>query len=384
MRSLMTTHLRKIAASVLLVATLAAPFAAFADSNSITSVGAGWVSQCGAGLLQQAIGYAIGLGLASLHQTTVTAANKAEALIAVPLTRPITESTATENAATGQGQKDALQSGDFYENLQQKFMKLCLDPLWQQIAIAIVKQMRNMVITYINTGNFGGKPTFVTNFQFDARQTASNAARLFASNLTNINFCNYFPQNPAVNLNFELNLRIGLQCSYQQSREQFQQHLANANLRTPFEDVMLLMPENDPLKVAIAQQEKLSTQVAQATQARQNQVVGGKGYIGVETCTQTKVTTPAYCMEPISGSSCGAPVGVNECPPDCIFIAAVTSCADTKVQTPGSFVADIATEPLKSEFRQNEVINTFAQAIQAIVDALISKVITTGLSSVGL
>ena len=60
----------------------------------------------------------------------------------------------------------------------------------------------------------------------------------------------------------------------------------------------------------------------------------------------------------------------------------VTVCEETKTQTPGSFVADIATEPLKSEFREGEAIHTFEEAIGAIIDALVSKVINQGLNAV--
>jgi len=396
--------IQKITAGVLLSLTLIAPISALAQSEdmgsgaeatqsggelgtganagsgAVSSAGAGIAASCGLGFIKQAVGYGIGLVLGTTHQGLITGASKAELTISVPTTR-IAADDVKEGVGTGQGQKNAIQYGDFWANLMQQFKGYCLDPLARKIAIAIIKQMRNMVINYINTGNFGGKPTFVTNFQFDAKQTARNAARLFASELTNIDFCNYFPQNPRVDLNFELNLRIGLQCSFQKSPEDYVLALRDPGSLEFVDEILLDFPENDSNMVYSNKAKKLAIAVKQAKTARQTQVTAGKGYIGIEKCVREKIIEEGYYINEATAERCDN-MGETGPPEGCDYVPPVTVCEETKTQTPGSFVADIATEPLKSEFREGEAIHTFEEAIGAIIDALVSKVINQGLNAV--
>jgi len=378
MKSAATQKLQRITGSMILGVLAAmlllpsiilfAPRPAYAQGGGLTG--------CTVSALFAAIGKTEGLAKAAGYAASSISARAAALFTNVPVNDHPSVFPETTSAPSTFAESEGSWWGDLWQNGKEG----CLDGLAQDVAKIIIKGMRNLVISYINIGNFG-KPTFVTNFQFDAQATARNAARLFASNLTNIDFCNYFPQNPAVNLNFELNLRIGLQCSYQQSREQYQQHLANANLRTPFEDIMLLMPENDPLKVAIAQQQKLSTQVASAAQARQTQVTGGKGFIGREKCVKEKVTSPGGWVNTTTGEPCSQQeIDAGYCQ----YLYPTTACEEYKTETPGSFFADIATEPLKSELRSGELVDEFEEAIAKIIDTLISKVLSEGLSNMGL
>lgn len=253
----------------------------------------------------------------------------------------------------------------------------CFKAVAVDLAQFVINAARDQVLNWINTGNFGDKPTFVTNFQFDAKQTAENAARLFASNLTGINFCNYFPQNPG-KLNFRLDLKLGLACNFQKSRQDYLAGLANPAILTFDEKVLLFSSENDPVLQRLKIEERASQDVSQATEARKTQVTSGKGFIGIEKCVETKVVEEGYYIDEATGQRCQ--VDESGPPPGCDYVPPVTACAKTEQQTPGAFAADLATEPLKSEFRQNEVVTSLEQAIATIVNAAIGKVINGGLN----
>src|SRR3989338_928639 len=345
----------------------------------IINPGTGVAATCGAGLLTQAVGYGIGLIKAGISTAANAIAQKAETVISVPETNILTNYTKEVSKADTQ----ANTSGDFWENLQQKFKKYCLDPAMKQIAIAIIRGIRDQILTYINTGNFG-KSTFITNFQFDAQQTAKNATRLFLSKISGLDFCNYYPP-PGVDLNFELSVRLGLECTYQQSTSDYLKGLDNPGSLPYYAQARLLLPQNDPLMVEMQLRQKLAGEVASAVEARQNQVVSGKGFIGMEKCVEEKVVVAGGYFHSASGERCTT--GADFALGDCVSQAAQTVCSKTEIVTPGSYVADIATEPIKSQMRELELIDEFGEiqgAITAIIDAFIKKTVNDGLSKAGL
>lgn len=346
--------------------------------NVVINAGTGIAATCGAGLLTQAVGYGIGLIKAGALEAASIAATKAALLVSVPevpLAGPITETA--PSAAT-----QVTTTATFWETLQEKFRVYCLNPAMKQIAIAIIRGIRDQILTYINTGNFG-KSTFITNFQFDAQQTAKNATRLFLSKISGLDFCNYYPP-PGVDLNFELSVRLGLECTYQQSTSDYLNGLNNPGSLPYYAQARLLLPQNDPLMVEMQLRGKLAGEVAAAVEARQNQVISGKGFIGMEKCVEEKVTLAGGYFHSTSGERCST---ATDTPGDCVYQAPITACAKTEIVTPGSYVADIATEPIKSQMRELEMVDEFGElqtAITAIIDAFIKKTVTDGLSKAGL
>jgi len=347
--------------------------------NVVINAGTGIAATCGAGLLTQAVGYGIGLIKSGVLGTASVIATKAAAVVSVPevpLAGPVTE-TAPSAAI------QVTTMATFWETLQEKFRVYCLNPAMKQIAIAIIRGIRDQILTYINTGNFG-KSTFITNFQFDAQQTAKNATRLFLSKISGLDFCNYYPP-PGVDLNFELSVRLGLECTYQQSTSDYLKGLDNPGSLPYYAQARLLLPQNDPLMVEMQLRQKLAGEVASAVEARQNQVVSGKGFIGMEKCVEEKVVVAGGYFHSASGERCTT--GADFALGDCVSQAAQTVCSKTEIVTPGSYVADIATEPIKSQMRELELIDEFGEiqgAITAIIDAFIKKTVNDGLSKAGL
>lgn len=289
---------------------------------------------------------------------------------------------------TGSPPEDQAQNtGSFWANLWQNGKEACLDKLAADIAKIIIRQMRNMVINWVNTGNIGGTPTFVTNFEFDAKQTASNAARLFASKAAGIDFCNYFPYNPAVNLDFRADLRIALECNVNKTFDQHVQGIAQPSSRTPIDDVLSMYSDRDPLKTEFLLREAQASEVASAQKARETQVVSGQGFTGVERCKRYENFSEGRYIHLASGEVWTPPNDGSEfvSPPAGVeYQPAIKYCAEKETVTPGHVSAELISGAIDSEFREGDLVDEFGEAIGAIVDAMVGKLINEGLTKAGL
>lgn len=361
--------------SLLLVAILLPSFAIPIHANAQS----GGTASCAISATFAAIGKIEGEGKRAAAMKAIVAARKAGLAAFVP----VNDVPAIPAEAGAPPDTSSQSTGSFWANLWGNYKEACLDKLATDIAKIIIRQMRNMVINWINTGNIGGTPTFVTNFEFDAKQTASNAARLFASKATGIDFCNYFPQNPAVNLDFSADLRLALECNVNKTFAEHLDEVARPSTRTPIDDVLSMYSDRDPLKTEFLLREALATEVSDAVKARETQVVSGRGY-APEKCKRMSQESGKYIN--ISTGAVYQPDegDVGGLPPNVIYQPGKAFCAEREIVTPGDFVAQLATEPLKSEFREGELVDEFGEAIAAIVDALVGKVINDGLTKAGL
>lgn len=340
-------------------------------------------SECAISSTMAAIGKVVGTGKQAASATAATKARTAWTKFAVPVSDPGALGTET----TAPPANLAENTGSFYGKLYDNFKDTCLKNLAVGIAKIIIRQMRGMVINWINTGNIGGTATFVTNFEFDAKQTASNAARLFASKATGIDFCNYFPYNPAVNLDFRADLRIALECNVDKTFEQHVAEVIRPSTRTPIDDVLSMYPDRDPLKTEFLLQQAMASEVASAQKARETQVTSGRGFIGVERCKRTQIVEAgkyiytsnpsATWTPPASDGEYVIPEGVQAVPPR-------TICTEKQTVTPGVVSADLVKAAIDSNFREGDLVDEFGEAIGAIVDAMVGKLINDGLTKAGL
>lgn len=90
-----------------------------------------------------------------------------------------------------------------------------LNPAATAIAKQVIRALRASTVRWIQTGDFEiKKPFFVTSFIADPQRIADNAARLFFSELTGINFCNFHPNIPSIQrLIFNIDLNLSLSCN---------------------------------------------------------------------------------------------------------------------------------------------------------------------------
>lgn len=213
-----------------------------------------------------------------------------------------------------------------------------LDPL-SYIAKLVIRTLRDMVIRWILTGNFGA-PTFSTSFLIDASRIAENASRQFLSELTGLNFCAGFnipaPQNFAYNfnLNSSCTLPIGINQNYTDSLLAL-----NSNPRSlSFEDKLALNdPQNNRIYSYIFALDEQERRVAAAVSARNAEYQAGGGFLGIRTSTG-------------------------------------------KIKTPGRYIADVLAQDVNSLFREYDLADELLEAIAAIVDTFVHKTISDGLT----
>lgn len=368
------TTLLYLALAAVLLQTLTLP----ADANAQSGV-----ANCAISGTFAAMGKVEGEGKRAAAMKAIAAARKAGLAIFVP----VNDVPAVPAEAGAPPDTSSQSTGSFWANLWQNGKEACLDKLAEDVAKIIIRQMRNMVINWINTGNIGGTPTFVSNFEFDAKQTASNAARIFASKVSGIDFCNYFPQNPAVNLDFSADLRVALECNVNKSFDQHVQDIAQPSSITPIDDVLSMYSDRDPLKTEFLLREAMASEVASAQKARETQVTSGRGFIGVERCKRYETFSKSRYIHQATGEVWTPPNDGADLisPPDGVIAQpALKYCVEKETVTPGHVAAELVTEPIKSEFREGELVKEFGQAIGAIVDAMVGKLINDGLTKSGL
>lgn len=91
-----------------------------------------------------------------------------------------------------------------------------LDTAAKAVMKKIIRTLRAATVNWILTGDFEiKKPFFVTSFIADPQRIADNAARLFLSELTGINFCSFHPKTRSVqSLLININLDQMLSCDF--------------------------------------------------------------------------------------------------------------------------------------------------------------------------
>jgi len=196
-----------------------------------------------------------------------------------------------------------------------------------------------MVINYIVTGRWAG-PTWVLSYIFDPQKTINNAARMFLSELTGVNFCNGFPNlglytRPLFSIN--LNLNLTLECTF------------NGGDLLPLyagdnDDIVDLWAsqdtENDPFNSEVAALDKKIKLEERALVARQNESLAGRGFLSLRK-------------------------------------------ADGSITTPGDIVAEPLRQTIASDYRGVDLVDELTEALAAVITILVNtmfqKIITSGL-----
>lgn len=210
--------------------------------------------------------------------------------------------------------------------------KTILNPIVTGAAKMLIKQIRNSIVRWIRTGDLEiKKPFFVTSFIADPQRMADNAARLFLSELTGINFCNYHPNIPSIQallipLRFDLSLSCDSTDSEPNRSERLDGVLAS---QSPSQNVSTILntlhyEQERAIKRAIS---------AQAAEIRSN-----SGFLGQR--------------DPKTG----------------------------KINTPGKIIADSLITTDLSEQIGIELVDEFHEAVIQIIDAAVGTIVQKGLS----
>ena len=237
------------------------------------------------------------------------------------------------------------------KNFWKEFVK---DTLAQIIVKPAITILRNSIIDWIRTGQFG-KPLIETSFLLGNAIKADQAAKFFLTNLTGLDFCAAFPAFGArMKMSINVNLSAQLTCTFNEDWKTFlsggtcsacgsitskaARDACFASCKGPSVKGLLLSTanNNDFWNNSVTVLGKKLELESEASKARQNEVKAGKGFL------------------------CKRDTAKNRC------------------QTPGDFVSGHAKNAIKSQFGDFEAADELAEAIGAIVDALVAKAFDAG------
>lgn len=215
--------------------------------------------------------------------------------------------------------------------------KTILDPAKTIIAKTFIQALRAATINWILTGDFEiKKPFFVTSFIADPQRIADVAARLFLSELTGINFCNFHPNIKSVGaININLNFNALLTCSFSGN---YDNYLNGAGPDDDWADFFAIRrPENLASLNLLATAGEKEKQVVRATAANIREAAAGGGWLGQR--------------DPKTG----------------------------KIKTPGRLIAESFNNANLAEQIGKEVTDEFYEAVTDIIDTALGAIIQKGL-----
>lgn len=226
-----------------------------------------------------------------------------------------------------------------------KTTQLSLKSVQDAAITALLKKaitlVRDIVIRWIVTGRFDA-PVFSGSFRIDLEKSAENAARVFLSKLTGINFCQGFalPSLPVFSANFDFSIACTVPPSKTAGRATVLDMILNPGNYSDLDRFALLLPENSYPEVLVRTAEAKAEAETKAREAFANEYQAGSGFLGIR--------------DPETG----------------------------KITTPGKYVGDLVRETqIVSPQRAADVANTVQQAVDAILEAAVRTVIERGLAN---
>ena len=163
----------------------------------------------------------------------------------------------------------------------------------------LMQLLRDWAIQWIATGQFG-VPQFQASFFADPSKWAENAARLFLSELTGINFCNYNLNVPKT-LSVNVRLAFDFRCNFNNYQNTLFSFIKNPSA-TSMADQWLL-ENSDPLHDIFLLAERKHEQEVRARNARNNEVQAGRGFLGRRNPITGKIDTPGEMIAGYLGST---------------------------------------------------------------------------------
>jgi len=202
----------------------------------------------------------------------------------------------------------------------------------------VIREFRNQVISWIKTGRFGTMPAFSASIMIDSQRIMENAAKIFLSELTGINFCSSFPRLPSASYT-RLDFRLSLACTYSGTSGGSQEQFYNGDVGDFVSLWSSEESENDFWNSQVEVMDEKMREEAIAANSLTNEFVAGSGFLNLR--------------DPKTG----------------------------KTKTPGKVVADYLQEDINSMFREYDLADEMTEVIIAIADTFLQTIITQGLGS---
>ncbi|TSC68385.1 MAG: hypothetical protein G01um101472_8 [Parcubacteria group bacterium Gr01-1014_72] len=273
--------------------------------------------------------------------------------------------------------EETIQTGT---DLWQKLKEGVLDPLATTMAQAMIDQLTNSVVNWINSG-FNGSPAFVTNPARFLRNIASQGAGEFINGTELGLLCDPFRLDVRLALSLNLSNRFEkkIRCTLDDIVANVKGAAGSAQgfLRGDFRAggwggwlAVSNYGGNNPYGAYLEAQSELGIRIIGRQNIEVKQLDWGRGFLSWKPCVNRE--TQAQARERI---------GDYESPGD-----VKTECLQYgNVQTPGSFIEQKFHENTGSSLRKLEMADEINEIVTALVNQLIVQVIngTAGLAGVG-
>ena len=271
---------------------------------------------------------------------------------------------AGEAFTAAEGGTQALTGGfvlvyDWRSNTKQasKQQEGFLDCIARTIGKAVIAQMTNSIVNWINSG-FNGQPSFVTNFDRFFTNVGDQAAGEFIRGTPLAFLCSPF----------QLQIRIAIAQSYAR-----RSNAPSCTLSTVIKNVNSFMsgnfsqggwggliqfttvPTNNPYGAYAYAQVGLATAQSNAIASANRNVTPG-GFISLQKCDGGTSSSGGGDPTSSSGKNC-------------------------KVVTPGAIIEDSLKTTLQQPFLANQLAKSFDEIISALLNQLVTRTLYSGLSS---
>ncbi len=292
-----------------------------------------------------------------------------------------------QNVPTSNGNLESMAKSIKEKTKSQSSKLTCTNYVEKAAAQIIIKQLTKSIVGWINNGFKGGKAIFAKDTKSLLDQVRYQSILDFSATLNNKelypfaqNFKQwafdttqtYFERNAAYSLDKVIANNSGGRLSGSLNAKglvgAFMGNFQNGGWAA-FESS--LMPNNNPIGFNFIAGSELSKKLENtgysAAQDIKDQISRGEGFLDLKKCLNPEnYDAKAYSDALKSGNS----ERINE-----------TSCKRWETQTPGSVAASQIDNALGSPLRQLEIGGDLSSAIAAIIDALVNKLVTTGLSA---
>lgn len=260
---------------------------------------------------------------------------------------------------------------------------------WMAAKIAI-SSMTNSIINWINSG-FEGGPTFVTNPSAYFQDLADQATGAFIHQLGMEGIlCSQFRPQIIASLKYNVPSMGRFQCTLNAAVENWDAFMDDftAGGWKGWLSVTT-QPQNNPYGAYLMAVDELEQRQAQARENAKTEVGWGSGFVSLKKCVGGK------SQEDSCSDQCDSSIGNygeedadwNQCHSDCMAdqINASELCEESggsmQNTTPGTIIADQLKLNLGSSVRQMELADEISESLGAIFNALITQLITKGVSS---
>ena len=222
------------------------------------------------------------------------------------------------------------------------------DCLARTIGKAVIAQMTNSIVNWINSG-FNGKPSFVTNFERFFTNVGDQAAGEFIRGSALSFLCSPF----------KLQIRVAIAQSYARRN-----NAASCTLTGAIKNINSFMNGNFS--------QGGWGGLIQFTTVPTNNPYGAYAYaqVGLAGAQQNAINSANRNITP------GGFISLQKCTND-----PYTGVKDCKVVTPGAVIEDSLKTTLQQPFLANQLAQSFDQIVSALLNQLVTKTLYSGLSN---